>query len=219
MTTNESLFFRDGRPFEHFSRSMLPCLLARRGAERRLRIWSAAAATGQEAYSLAICVEELNPCPRDWTIEILGTDISEQALERARQGVYTQFEAQRGLSTQRLVKWFTQEPNGWRVKGQVARHVRFARHNLLADGRTHGVFDVIFVRNVLIYFDLETKRRVIANLARAIAGDGFLVLGGTETLLGVSDLFTAEPEERGIYRPSAFRRSPLGPPDDGAGRR
>lgn len=208
MTTNESSFFRDGRPFEYFSRTILPRLLAERSSERRLRIWSTAAATGQEAYSLAMCVEEAGIDLTRWSVEIVATDIAEHALDRARQGLYTQFEVQRGLSVQRLVRWFTQEPQGWRIKDRVARRVRFAKHNLLSDCRSLGRFDVVFARNVLIYFDVATKRRVVSNLSRVIADDGFLVLGGTETMLGVSDRFVVEPEERSVYRPSTARPRP-----------
>jgi len=203
MTTNESFFFRDGRPFEQFARHMLPALIAARRSTRRLAIWSAAAATGQEPYSLALCLEDRAEELRGWQVEILATDLSPTALARARAGRYSQFEVQRGLSVQRLVQGFTQERDGWVVKPELKRWIRFAPLNLLDLAPGFGRFDVIFCRNVLIYFDRATKRRVVETMAQMLPPDGFFVLGGTETVLGVTERFAQMPYQRGVFRPVA----------------
>jgi chemotaxis protein methyltransferase CheR len=202
MTTNESFFFRDGRPFEQFAQHMLPALLRARQATRKLAIWSAAAATGQEPYSLALCLEDRARELQGWQIEILATDISPSALDRAREGRYTQFEVQRGLPVKRLVQGFTQERDGWVVKPELKRWIRFAPLNLLDLKPTFGRFDVIFCRNVLIYFDVPTKQRVVETMAQMVPPDGFFVLGGTETILGVTNRFTQVPDQRGVFRPA-----------------
>ncbi|MFP4361350.1 MAG: CheR family methyltransferase, partial [Alphaproteobacteria bacterium] len=201
MTTNESFFFRDGRPFEQFVRHMLPALIAARRASRRLAIWSAAAATGQEPYSLALCLEDRAEELRGWQVEILATDVSPTALARARAGRYSQFEVQRGLPVQRLVQGFTREGDDWVVRPEVKRWIRFAPLNLLDLEPGFGRFDIIFCRNVLIYFDMATKRRVVETMAQMLPQDGFFVLGGTETVLGVTNRFAPIPDGRGVFRP------------------
>ncbi len=202
MTTNESFFFRDGRPFEQFAEHMLPALLRARRATKKLAIWSAAAATGQEPYSLALCLEDRAEELQGWQVEILATDISPTALERARTGRYTQFEVQRGLPVKRLVQGFTQERDGWIVKPELKRRIRFAPVNLLDLKPNFGRFDIIFCRNVLIYFDMATKRRVVETMAQMLPPDGFFVLGGTETVLGVTDRLRQVAEQRGVFRPA-----------------
>ncbi|MBO1074031.1 CheR family methyltransferase [Roseomonas marmotae] len=194
LTTNESSFFRDGKPFDHLRR-LLPGLMAARPAGHRLRIWSAACSTGQEAYSVAMILQELGIRGA----EILGTDLSREVVERAREGVFTQFEVQRGLPVQMLVKYFRQEAGRWRVQPALREMVRFEERNLLADHRAVGRFDVIFCRNVLIYFDPQTKGRVLNALAAQLAPDGVLYLGGAETVLGLTDRLTAVAGERGAY--------------------
>jgi chemotaxis protein methyltransferase CheR len=203
MTTNESFFFRDGRPFEQFADHMLPALIRARRATRRLSIWSAAAATGQEPYSLALCLEDRAKELEGWQVEILATDISAHALARAREGRYTQFEVQRGLPVKRLVQGFTQAGDGWAVKPELQRRIRFRAFNLLDLKPSFGRFDVIFCRNVLIYFDVPTKRRVVETMAQMLPPDGYFVLGGTETILGVTNRFTAIDAQRGVFRPTA----------------
>ena len=202
LTTNETSFFRDGRPFDQLTGLVLPQLVEARASERRLRIWSAAASTGQEAYSIAMCLDELAPRLAGWRCSILGTDIAEAAISRARAGRYTAFEVQRGLTDTRLARHFTRVGDDWQISERLARMVEFRCSNLLDSGRQFGRFDVVFLRNVLIYFDLETRCRVLAAVRTMLADDGYLFLGGTETVLGVSNAFTAWPQARGIVRPA-----------------
>jgi chemotaxis protein methyltransferase CheR len=199
MTTNESLFFRDGKPFEALRKSVLPKLHATRPPGAALRIWSAAASTGQEAYSIAMVVAELAPSMPGRRVDILATDLAREPLDRAREGLYTQFEIQRGLPMQMLVKHFSKDDAQWPVKKPLRDAVTFKEWNLLADLRPLGLFDVVFCRNVLIYFDPPTKRRVLDALARQIPNDGVLFLGGAETVLGLTEAFKPIPGENGVY--------------------
>jgi chemotaxis protein methyltransferase CheR len=194
LTTNESSFFRDGKPFDHLRR-LLPKLLAARPPGHRLRIWSAACSTGQEAYSVAMILSEMGIKGA----EILGTDLSRDVVERAREGCFTQFEVQRGLPVQMLVKHFRQEAGKWRVQPALKEMTRFEERNLLADHRALGRFDIVFCRNVLIYFDPQTKGRVLNALAAQMAADGVMYLGGAETVLGLTDRLVAVMGERGAY--------------------
>jgi len=199
MTTNETLFFRDENPFTHLRQITLPRLHEARSPGTRLRIWSAAASTGQEAYSIAITLAEMPPGLGGRPAEIIGTDISREALARARAGLYTQFEVQRGLSIQRLMKYFRKEADGWRVSEALRAMTEFRELNLLGDLRSLGAFDVVFCRNVLIYFDAPTKTRVLEAIARQMAPDGVLYLGGAETVLGLTSALMPVPGERGVY--------------------
>ena len=199
MTTNESFFFRDVKPFEAFRTAMLPRLREARVGTRTLRIWSAACSHGQEAYSLAMLLEEHRAQLEGWRIEIVATDIAEQVMARAREGLYSQFEVQRGLPIRMLTKHFAKEGDSWRLSPTIRGMVSFRRFNLLDDPRPLGRFDVVFCRNVLIYFDPPTKARVLAGIARQLAPDGFLVLGAAETVLGVSDALRPWPAEHGVY--------------------
>jgi chemotaxis protein methyltransferase CheR len=201
MTTNESFFFRDDKPFAHFRVKTLPRLLAARPAGVPLRLWSAAASSGQEAYSLAIILAEAGG--RDRRIEIVGTDIAREQLARAREGLYTQFEVQRGLPIQMLMKHFRKEDAGWRVAAPLRAMVQFREWNLLGDLAPLGRFDVVFCRNVLIYFDPPTKARVLEAIARQMPEDGLLYLGGAETVLGVSSRFAPVADDRGVYEKTA----------------
>ncbi len=202
MTTNESLFFRDMKPFDALRQRLLPRLHASRAPGVPLRVWSAAASTGQEAYSIAIVAHELGTAMPGRRVEILGTDIAREMLQRARDGVYTQFEIQRGLPMQMLVKYFDKDGLQWRVKSQLRQAVSFREQNLLGELRGLGTFDVVFCRNVLIYFDAETKTRVLNAIARLMPSDGVLFLGGAETVLGLTDAFRAVPGENGAYVPA-----------------
>ena len=199
MTTNESFFFRDDKPFTHFRTHALPRLLTARPPAARLRIWSAAASTGQEAYSLAMIVAESRATLAGRTIEIIGTDIAREPLARAEEGLYTQFEVQRGLPIQNLVRYFRKDGPNWRVSEQIRAMVKFRLHNLLSNLQELGSFDIVFCRNVLIYFDQPTKSRVLNAIAQQISPDGLLYLGGAETVLGLTDAFAAHPNERGVY--------------------
>lgn len=208
MTTNESFFFRDDKPFTHFRTQALPRLLAARPAGARLRVWSAASSSGQEAYSLAMILSEAKAQLAGRTVEILGTDISREQLARAREGLYTQFEVQRGLPMTMLVKYFRKEGPQWRVADTLRAMASFREWNLLADPAPLGRFDVVFCRNVLIYFDQATKARVLDAIARQMAPDGLLYLGGAETVLGLTSRFGAVPGERGVYELTGSRATP-----------
>jgi chemotaxis protein methyltransferase CheR len=210
MTTNESFFFRDKTPFEHFRATILPALLAARKNSRVIRIWCAAAACGQEPYSLAMCLKGLEDEIAGWRIELLATDLSGEVLEKARAGLYTQFEVQRGLPIQLLIKHFTQSGELWQVAPEIRAMVRYRQLNLLADFSQLGVFDLIFCRNVLIYFDQDTKTDLLNRLARVTAHDGYLILGAAETVVGLTDRFKMVPDKRGLYAPAAanLRQSP-----------
>ncbi|MCX7380478.1 MAG: chemotaxis protein CheR [Alphaproteobacteria bacterium] len=199
MTTNESFFFRDDKPFVHFRTHALPRLLATRPPGAKLRIWSAASSSGQEAYSLAMTLAECRAQIGGRSIEIVGTDISREQLARAQEGLYTQFEVQRGLPMQFLVRYFRKEGPNWRLNDAIRAMASFREFNLLADLRMLGQFDIVFCRNVLIYFDQPTKSRVLEAIARQMPPDGLLYLGGAETVLGITNRFAAAPGERGVY--------------------
>jgi chemotaxis protein methyltransferase CheR len=199
MTTNESFFFRDDRPFNHMRSQALPRLHSARPAGARLRIWSAAASTGQEAYSLAMLVAEGRATLGNREVEIVGTDIAREPLARARAGIYTQFEIQRGLPMQMLVKHFRKDGAQWRLADAIRAMASFREWNLLGDLRPLGQFDVVFCRNVLIYFDQPTKTRVLDAIARQLAPDGLLYLGGAETVLGITDRFVPSGSDHGVY--------------------
>ncbi|PCJ58763.1 MAG: chemotaxis protein CheR [Rhodospirillaceae bacterium] len=200
MTTNESFFFRDGKPFKIFQESILPALLENRPGTKKIRIWCAAAATGQEPYTLAMILKEEVAKLGNREVEIVATDISDESLERARTGIYTQFEVQRGLPIQLLVKYFSQEnDNRWRVNEDIRKMVSLRHMNLLGDLSILGTFDIVFCRNVLIYFDQPTKIQVLEKLSKRMASDGVLFLGGAETVLGISDSFKPMLGARGAY--------------------
>lgn len=201
LTTNESSFFRDGKPFEHLKR-LLPRLAAARPPGQPLRIWSAACSSGQEAYSVAMVAAELGAALGGRRVEILGTDLSREMLDRAQDGLFTQFEVQRGLPVQMLVKHFRQEGSRWRVSADLRAMARWQAFNLLDDARGLGRFDVVFCRNVLIYFDAPTKSRVLGMLAGMVAADGVVYLGGAETVLGLTDRLVPAAGERGVYEPA-----------------
>lgn len=207
MTTNESLFFRDAKPFDSLRRAVLPRLHAARPAGAKLRVWSAAASNGQEAYSIAMVAADLAAAMPGRRVEIIGTDIATKPLERARQGLYSQFEIQRGLPMQMLVKHFSKEDGQWRASQALRDAVSFRPLNLLADLRPLGMFDVVFCRNVLIYFDTLTKCRVLEAVGRQMQPDGVLFLGGAETVLGVTSAFRVIPGEPGFYQPAGSLRS------------
>ena len=208
MTTNESFFYRDKIPFDHFRDTIMPGLLAARARERRLRIWCAAASTGQEPYSLAMCLKEMKDKLAGWRVEILGTDLSTEVLEKAKAGVYSQFEVQRGLPIQMLVKHFSQVGDTWHISPEIRAMVQYRPLNLLSDFAHLGSFDVVFCRNVLIYFDQETKIGVLNRIARLLDPDGFLVLGAAETVVGLTDAFKPLVDKRGLYAPNKDAAKP-----------
>nr|WP_281501558.1 protein-glutamate O-methyltransferase CheR [Kordiimonas laminariae] len=202
MTTNESFFFRDNTPFDLFKNHVLPAMEKARGTQKRLRIWCAAASTGQEPYSLAILLKEAGIKYSNWNIEIVGTDICTQVLEKAKAGKYSQFEVQRGLPIQLLIKYFTQEGDVWQLSDDIRNMVKFRPFNLLDNFAALGTFDVIYCRNVLIYFDQKTKGQVLDRMRKVLASDGTLFLGAAETVLGITDSFKPVKGQRGMYVPS-----------------
>jgi chemotaxis protein methyltransferase CheR len=199
MTTNESFFFRDVKPFDQFKSFVLPHLVRARAATRSIRIWSAACSSGQEPYSLAMILSEQRAQLAGWRIDILATDLSTEILDKAQAGLYSQFEVQRGLPIQFLVKYFKQQGERWQIDPAIRSMVHFKQVNLLDDMAALGRFDVIFCRNVLIYFDQPTKTLVLDRLSRQMAPDGHLYLGGAETVLGISARLQPVPDNRGIY--------------------
>jgi chemotaxis protein methyltransferase CheR len=203
MTTNESFFFRDKLPFEHFRDVIMPALLDARAAQRRIRIWCAAAATGQEPYSLAMCLKELGWATAGWRTDIVATDLSTEVLEKAKAGIYSQFEVQRGLPIALLVKYFTKLGGCWRIAPELRAMVQYRPFNLLHDFTHLGIFDVVFCRNVLIYFDQPTKIGVLDRIARITAPDGYLALGAAETVVGLTDSFKPIAARRGLSAPNA----------------
>jgi chemotaxis protein methyltransferase CheR len=215
MTTNETFFFRDKVPFDHLRDTIMPELLRARAARRSLRIWCAAGSTGQEPYSIAMSLKEM--AVAGWRIEILATDLSQEVLEKSKAGIYSQFEVQRGLPIQLLVKHFKQIGELWQINPDIRAMVQHRQLNLLHDFSQLGVFDVIFCRNVLIYFDQETKSRIFGRLARVMEGDGFLVLGAAETVVGLTEVFKPFADRRGLYRPDGAQYAPgKGPPTGAA---
>jgi len=199
MTINESFFFRDKIPFDRFRDTVLPAMLSSRANTRRLRIWCAAASTGQEPYSLAMILRSMIEKFIDWRIEIVATDISHEVLEKAKAGVYSQFEVQRGLPIQMLMQHFEQVGEQWRVTENLRKMVQFRHFNLLENFSSFGTFDVVFCRNVLIYFDQATKVDVLERIGRSLRPDGFLLMGAAETVVGLTDIFVPLPDRRGLY--------------------
>ncbi len=203
MTTNETFFFRDKVPFDHFREVIMPEIAKARANRKSIRIWCAAGSTGQEPYSLAMCVKEMGAALAGWRVEILATDLSQEVLEKSKSGIYSQFEVQRGLPIQLLVKHFKQTGEFWQINPDIRAMVQHRQLNLLHDFTQLGVFDIIFCRNVLIYFDQDTKVSIFNRLARANESDGFLVLGAAETVVGLTDAFKPFADRRGLYRPNA----------------
>ncbi|GAA6213118.1 protein-glutamate O-methyltransferase CheR [Hyphomicrobiales bacterium 4NK60-0047b] len=200
MTINESFFFRDKTPFDNFENIMLPKLLEAKKSQKHLRIWSAAASTGQEAYSLSMILQEYAAELEGWRIEIIGTDLCSEALEKAKAGLYSQFEVQRGMPVKYLVKNFKQVGSMWQVNSKIRSSVQYRQFNLLNSFNLLGRFDIIFCRNVLIYFDKETKSDIIARMGKQTNPNCYLVLGASETLVGLNDSFGSVPDARGLYQ-------------------
>lgn len=202
MTTNETFFFRDAPTFDLFRKAVLPDLTAARAQAKMLRIWFAACSSGQEPYSVAMILEEERARLAGWSVELIGTDLSMDMIQRSRDGLYSHFEAQRGLPIQMLAKHFDKEDQGWRVKAALRNRIKFRPFNLLESFAALGTFDVIFCRNVLIYFELATKRDILDRMNRQISAGGVLFLGGAETVIGVTDKFVPHPAYAGIFVPA-----------------
>ena len=210
MTTNETFFFRDKIPFDHLKDSVLPALAQARAARRSLRIWCAASSTGQEPYSIAMCLKEAGSLLSGWRTEIVATDLSLGVLEKAKAGVFTQFEVQRGLPIQMLMKYFTQNGELWQLNADIRSMVQFRPLNLLQDFSHLGTFDIVFCRNVLIYFDQATKVGIFDRLSRMLEPDGVLALGAAESVVGITNAFKPYPDRRGLYCPNAAPSARIG---------
>lgn len=207
MLNNESFFFRDAGMFAALKTDALPALRERRKARRTLRIWCAGTSTGQEAYSVAMVIDGERATWEGWTIEIVGTDISQSVLQRARTGRYSQFEIQRGLSVDHMLRHFSQDGGEWVIDPRIQAMVRFQQDNLLKPRTDLGRFDLILCRNVLMYFAPDTRQQAYARLERSLEDDGMLMLGAAETVMGHTDLFSATREMRGLYAKSAAGRT------------
>ncbi|WP_197974941.1 CheR family methyltransferase [Phaeovibrio sulfidiphilus] len=199
MTTNESFFFRDTKPFDHFRKIVLPRLIETRAAKRSFRIWCAAASSGQEPYSLAMIIQQEAQKLAGWNIDIIGTDISSEILKKARSGQYSQFEVQRGMPADYLIRYFHKAGDAWEISPQIRSMVVFKEWNLLEELRSLGTFDVVFCRNVLLYFDQKTKGDVLERIAKVMTDDACLYLGGAETVLGITNAFKPLPRVSSVY--------------------
>lgn len=200
MTTNETMFFRDNKPFERLKDKILPHFREAEPTRKHLRFWSAACSSGQEAYTISMCLQEEMLKMNGYSYDIIATDLCDKVVDKAKQGLYSQFEVQRGLPIQLLIKYFTQAPeNQWRVNDNIKRMVKFQTYNLMDDYAKLGRFDVVYLRNVLIYFDEATKTQVLEKIANALNPPGFLMLGSAETVLGLTTRFKAFDNEPGVY--------------------
>jgi chemotaxis protein methyltransferase CheR len=199
MTTNETFFFRDKTPFDLFSTVLLPQMMAARAATKKIRIWCAASSTGQEPYSLAMIANDMGARLAGWKVEIVATDIAEDVLEKAKAGIYSQFEVQRGLPINFLLKYFKQNGDIWQIAPNIRAMVDFKPLNLIKDFSHMGTFDIIYCRNVLIYFTPETKGNVMKRLSQCLSPDGALLLGAAESVIGLTDALIPSPDHRGLF--------------------
>jgi chemotaxis protein methyltransferase CheR len=202
MVTTETTFFRDVHPFEALRQHVLPDLIQRRSAERTLQIWSAACSSGQEAYSIIITMLEHFPELKSWNVRILGTDLSTEILDRAKEGRFAQIEANRGLPSKMLVKYFEHQGTGWQVKRELRQMVEWKPMNLVEPWIGLPRMDIVFLRNVLIYFDVPTKREILERMRSAMRPDAYLFLGAAETTMNIHERYERIPFERAAcYRP------------------
>jgi len=201
MTTNETSFFRDAAPYQHLRKSVLPSLIEARRNERALSIWCAAASSGQEPYSMLMMMREEFPQLANWNLRFLATDISQEMLQRCRAGAYSQLEVNRGLPAPLLVKYFTKRGIDWQIDERLRSAIEWREFNLAGRAWT-GLpsFDLIMLRNVMIYFDLQTKRSILANMRKVLRPDGYLFLGTAETTLNIDERFQSEQAQSSCYR-------------------
>lgn len=199
MTTNESFFFRDDTPFQNFVEVVLPELKKTRDNTKTIRVWCAACSSGQEPYSLAMIFEEIGALWPDWHFQIVATDISEAMIARAREGWFSDFEVNRGLTNERKERFFEKSDSGWIIDASLRRMIEFRQFNLLDDPQSLGRFDVVFCRNVLIYFEPKTKSEILDRIAAVLTPDGFLSLGAAETVVGLTKSFLPSTAARPFY--------------------
>jgi chemotaxis protein methyltransferase CheR len=199
MTTNETYFFRDIHPFEMLRKSVLPELIKRRSAQRQLNLWCAAASSGQEPYTIAMILREYFPELLTWKINFLATDVSKEMLARCQEGCYSQLEVNRGLPAPLLVRYFQKIGMEWQIKEEMRRMIDFRQLNLAQSWPALPAMDIVLMRNVLIYFDLQTKRAIMARLSNLLKPDGYLLLGGAETTLNIDDSYKRVQVEKGTF--------------------
>ncbi|WP_010582851.1 CheR family methyltransferase [Schlesneria paludicola] len=201
MTTHETSFFRDINPFDAIRRVVLPELITARGTSRTIKIWCMACSTGQEPYSLAMLIREYFPQLHGWVVKILATDLSAQVLERAREGRFNQHEINRGLPAPFMLKYFTRQGMNWQANDDIRSLIDFQQMNLIEPWTVQGPMDIIFLRNVLIYFELDVKKEILAKVRRVLRPDGSLLLGGSENAVGLDDSFRrVQIEQTSVYR-------------------
>lgn len=201
LLNNETYFFRDKSTFDQLPTDVLPRLAKRREQQRKISIWCAGCSTGQEAYSIAIQLCDQFKHWKGWTIDIVGTDISSKAISAAQSGNYSQFEVQRGLGVAQMLSHFQEQPDGWKINNETAARVRFKRQNLLRELPSPWKFDLILCRNVMLYFDTANRHKAFAQLHRALAQDGYLMLGAGETVVGQTSMFAPSPYRASLYKP------------------
>ncbi|RLB91400.1 MAG: protein-glutamate O-methyltransferase CheR [Deltaproteobacteria bacterium] len=205
ITTNETLFFRDASPFQLLQHKILPDLIDRRSGKSSgllpisIRIWSAGCSTGQEVYSIAIVLKELLPDLRKFSIKLLGTDISDSAVAQASYGQYSKFEIERGLPRDKLLKYFNANGNHWKVKDEIRAMATFKKQNLMESFLGLGRFDIIFCRNVAIYFTLEDRKKLFEKIANSLEGDGYLIIGASESLTGICSRFEPKRHLKSVF--------------------
>ncbi len=205
VTTNETLFFRDKSPFEMFKYKVMPDLIDKRAAQNsgmspiNIRIWSAACSTGQEIYSLAIILKELIPDQKKYKIKLLGTDISDDAVAQASYGKYNRFEIERGLEKDQLQRYFVSNGNSWKIRDDIRAMAVFQKRNLMGPFTGIGQFDIIFCRNVAIYFSIDDRKKLFEKIAGVLAPDGYLIIGSTESLTGICPQFEAQRHLRSVF--------------------
>lgn len=203
MTINETYFFRDRFPFEILRQNIIPRLIIARAAQKKIRIWCAASSTGQEPYSIAMIVQELAPCLATWNVEIIATDLSQAALSTAENAIYSQFEVQRGLTAEQIQRFFRPTGHVWQLKDEVRSRVKFKHFNLLKSYGALGQFDIIFCRNVLIYFDPERKTDVLSRMTKTLAPDGVIALGASESIIGLNTKLKTHEQYKGFFTHAA----------------
>jgi len=207
LTTNETSFFRDFHPFEALRKHILPKLIAERAATRQLTIWSAACSTGQEPYTLAMLIEEHFPQLRDWRVTILATDLSPTVLKAAAEGSYSQFEVNRGLPAAYLIKYFSKVGERWQIRPEVKKNIQFRPMNLIQPWPILPPCDLVFIRNVMIYFDVETKKMILKRIRTCLLPHGYLFLGTAETTMNLDPEYQLAPFEKTVvYSPGTAKK-------------
>jgi chemotaxis protein methyltransferase CheR len=199
MTTNETSFFRDVHPFTALRNEILPELLKRNATKRTLNIWSAACSTGQELYSIVMLICEHFPDLTTWTLNLLGTDLSEEVLAKAREAKFTQIEVNRGLPAPMMARYFDRDGMTWQLRREYRSMARFTKLNLIETWPTLPKFDIVFLRNVLIYFSPDTKRQILQKIRAAMAPQALLFLGAAETTLGLNATFERVEVHKSVF--------------------